>query len=389
MANLVHVPHRNQLPNRMFERSGEPIAGSYARDDLDLALQAVYEEYRSYAGFPDLQRQMVANKISDIKFANEVEKAADRISGVVVESPLYDYCGITVKDETVQLTNAYKIRGAANYIFKHETIARERGVITASMGNHGQGVALAASKLGLRAVVVVPENSPRVKKEGIEQYGGEVVEKGKNYRESANHAISIATEGNGLYVPAYDHPDIMAGQGTIALEAIGQMPDMENMVVPQGGGGLLAGILKVISARAPHVRVYGAGVSGHCALSASLAADKRVTVEPPRFAEGIAVGQLGEFTWPEIRDRVANSLTISETYIRQTVGKLALSGRAVEGAGAVSIAAAISYFGHLGPRTLALASGGNIDPEVLAECRDFAGRSNAVDRPWSLCYNLR
>lgn len=373
MEKLVPVPHAKSRPTSEFTNHYDfkQIDPEYV-DDVEEAHHLVRQAYQDYAGYPDMQKLLVDEALNDIAFRREVSEAATRIHGLAVFTGIYSYEGLLVKDETQQLTKAYKLRGATNFIFKHAEIAHESGVITASAGNHGQAVALAASKIGVEAVVVVPEGTPTTKKDGIESHGGRVIVFGDSYAAADSRAREINLSRKGLYAPAFDNRDIMAGQGTMALELIRQTPDMTDLIVPTGGGGALAAIAKYLRTVAPGVRVWGSGVSGSSAVENALRSGNVENIPTSRFADGIAVSKLGSLTWPEIRRSVARALTIDELTLRRQVGHLSLAGHVVEGAGAVGIGAALANRNLLGAVPVTIATGGNIDGAVLRSCQLLA-----------------
>lgn len=373
MSKPVHVPHRSSLPEAFFGRR-PPAADQLLEDSpyYEAAYDLAYDECQGYAGHPDVQRDVLETAIDDLSFTDEVNIAARRIADIVVVSGLYDFNGAIVKDETQQLTNAYKIRGATNFIFKHIGAACESGVITASAGNHGQGVALVAAKLGVRAVIVVPEGTPNTKKNGITAEGGEVVEYGKDYAAASRRAHELNSEQHGLYVPAYDHRDIMAGQATVARELMTQVPHMTDVIVPTGGGGLLAGTAKYLAIANPSVRVWAAGVAGYSAAATAFRKGNGGSTPTSQFADGIAVSRLGDETWPEIKRHAEGALEVSEHSLRRMVGRLSFAGHIVEGAGAAGITAAEEHRQRLGHWPVAIATGGNIDPAALSDCQLLA-----------------
>lgn len=373
MKPLVPVPHRNKLPTTQIgNRYGFREVKQVFFDDYEEAFDLVHQEYDDYRGYPDVQKQLIDDAIDDLAFRQEVSEAARRISGIVIKTSLFEYNGILVKDETQQLTKAYKLRGATNFILKYADIAQQAGVITASAGNHGQAVALAASKIGVEAIVVVPEGTPNTKKDGIESQGGRVIVYGRDYAAAANRARELNINIKGLYAPAYDNRDIMAGQATMGLELVEQVPDLTDLVVPTGGGGALAGLAKYFRTTLPGVRLWGGGVTGLSAVEKALRSGNDGLTATCRFADGIAVLKLGDLTWPEIRRSVAGVLSVSELTLRRQVGNLSLAGHVVEGAGAVGISAAIQNRDRLGAVPVTIATGGNIDGAVLRSCQLLA-----------------
>ncbi len=302
-----------------------------------------------------------------------------RVYDVAIETPLQlatklsalSKNEIYLKREDMQAVHSFKIRGAYNKIVNMPEADRRKGIITASAGNHGQAVALAAAKLGIEAMVVVPEGTPHTKTDGIKAQGGRVIVYGNDYAAASQKALEINDRQHGLFVPAFNHRDIMAGQATIGLELAEQFPEMTDLVVPTGGGGLVAGIAKYLRVTAPHIRIHAAGVSGGSAAETAFNYGNDGHTQANRFADGIAVAQLGSLTWPEIKRCVADVLTAEETQVRRLIGTLSLQGHTLEGAGAVALAAATAHREQLGQYPAVVATGGNIDADVLRQCQDL------------------
>ncbi|MDL2342170.1 MAG: pyridoxal-phosphate dependent enzyme [Patescibacteria group bacterium] len=372
MSDRVHVPHRLALPTTQLGHH-YAIAPVTPDDVTERAFNLAYDQYQSYAGSPDVQAQVLAEAVDDINFYDEVQQAVARIAGTALITPTFWHEGLLVKDETAQPTKAYKIRGATNFILKHVVQAHEAGVITASAGNHGQAVALAAAKIGIEAMVVVPEGTPETKKAGITAQGGRVVVYGQDYAAASHKALEINARQQGLYVPAFNHRDIMAGQATVAHELVQQAGDIQNLVVPTGGGGLLAGVAKYLAVAAPQLQVYGAGITGQSAVETAFLRGNSCQTNPNKFADGVAVAALGDQTWPDIKRHAKGALTVNEALVRRIIGALTNQGHILEGAGAVGLAAATANRQQLVGLTAVIATGGNIDPDVLLACREAAG----------------
>ena len=365
--NPVPVPHRLHMPTSEI---GSPynFTAQKAHDHLERAHDLAAEQLQAYAGYPEFQAEILAEAVSDVRFSDEVDAATVRIGSFVTRSNLYEYSGLTIKDETEQLTKAYKIRGAANFILKNVERADYTKVVTGSAGNHGQAVALVASSLGLTAIVVVPRGAPKTKIDAIKAHGGEVFVFGADYTESTVKALELNELYGGIYVPAFNHFDTMAGQGTVAKEFLDQKPDMTNLIVPTGGGGLLAACAKYCAVNAPQIKVFGAGVRDGSSVETAFKHGNHKQTTPNKFADGIAVRQLGSLTWPEVKRHARGALTADELSVRQTIGELSLRGHDLEGAGAVGIAAALAHRQSLSGPTAVIATGGNIDPSELAKC---------------------
>ena len=306
----------------------------------------------------------------------DVQEAAQRLASVVHKTPLesnHTFSTIAghevlLKLENMQRTGSFKVRGASNCI---QTLSPEKkacGVITASAGNHAQGVALGASKAGIKSTIVMPEGAPLAKIEATKGYGAEVVLAGSVYDEAYAEALRIQQETGATFVHAYDNPAVIAGQGTIGLEILEQCPDIKAIVVPVGGGGLLAGVAVAVKAAAPHVKVYGVQATGAPALYLSKHAGKWVeTPEAHTIADGIAVKQPGKTTFQLIQKYVDDIVVVKDDDIAATI--LLLMERAkmiAEGAGAISLAGILhSSLPNVG-KTAAVISGGNIDVNMIS-----------------------
>jgi threonine dehydratase len=276
---------------------------------------------------------------------------------------------VHLKLETFQRTGSFKIRGATNRIATLSAADRAAGVVTASAGNPAQGVALAASRIGVDALVVMPENAPLSKVEATRHYGAEVELHGEDYAAAAERAHEIEREAGRYYLHAFDDEMVMAGQGTIGLEIVEDLPGVETVVVPIGGGGLIAGIATAVAETAPDARVIGVQAEGAASAAASL--DKGAIVERERvdtIADGIATRRVGDRPFAVIRERVDEVVTVDDDAI--AVALVALLERAktlVEGAGAVPLAALLEgAFDYGADETIVpVCSGGNIDMNML------------------------
>ncbi|WP_254824108.1 threonine ammonia-lyase [Haloglomus halophilum] len=306
----------------------------------------------------------------------DVRAARDRIGDVVRQTPL-DYshtfsqrtgADVHLKLENFQRTGAFKIRGALNKIRLLDEADRAAGVVTASAGNHAQGVALAATTEGVDAKVVMPEQAPISKINATRGYGAEVVLAGADYDAAAEHAHELEREEGRTYIHAFDDYDVMAGQGTIGLEMVEAMPDVDTVVVPIGGGGLISGIATVLKAETD-ARVVGVQAEGASAVAESLR--KGEPVERDRvdtISDGIAVRKTGEKTFPIIEERVDEVVTVTDAETANAlVALLERSKTLVEGAGAVPLAAVLERaFDYEDDETVVTAlCGGNIDLNVL------------------------
>jgi len=306
-----------------------------------------------------------------------VREARERIADVARHTPL-DHshtfsqetgAEVHLKLEVFQRTGAFKIRGATNRIRTLSTAEREAGVVTASAGNHAQGVALAATLNDVDATVVMPEFAPISKVQATEGYGAEVVLHGRDYDAAAERAHDIAAAEGLTYVHAFDDEAVMAGQGTIGLEILEDLPSVDTVVVPVGGGGLIAGVATALAAEAPDVRVVGVQAEGAASLPQSLETGERQVLEGvDTIADGIATRAVGERTFPVIREHVDEVVTVSDAEVAVAVMRLLERGKTLaEGAGAVSLAATLEgRFDYAdGEAIVPLLSGGNVDLNLL------------------------
>ncbi|MFB6120098.1 MAG: threonine ammonia-lyase [Halobacteriaceae archaeon] len=306
-----------------------------------------------------------------------VRAARDRIGDVARHTPLdrsqtfseATGADVHMKMEVFQRTGAFKIRGAANRIRTLSPEEREAGVVTASAGNHAQGVALAASQSGVESTVVMPEFAPISKVQATEGYGAEVILHGADYDEASGLAHDIAEEEGRTYVHAFDDEMVMAGQGTLGLEIVEDLPDVDTVVVPIGGGGLIAGVATAVKAHRPEIRVVGVQAEGASSVAPSLEKGTRIVRDHvDTIADGIATRTVGEQTFEVIEDRVDEVVTVSDSEIAIAVMRLLERGKTLaEGAGAVPLAALLeSRFDYApGETVVPVLSGGNIDLNLL------------------------
>jgi threonine dehydratase len=308
---------------------------------------------------------------------NDIRRAKDAVYYVAHETPLLSTaslgalfgCELFLKAECLQRTGSFKVRGAANKLATLTEAERARGVVTASAGNHAQGVAIAARALGVAATVVMPLHVPLQKLQATRAYGAEVVLAGEDFGGALAKALALARERDLVYVPGYDDAAVVAGQGTIGLEIAAQCPDAELVIVPAGGGGLLAGVAVALKALLPGVRVAGVQAAAAPALALSFRGDATVRQTPaPTIADGAAIPEPGVLPLSLVRQHVDEVVTVDEESIAQAIVLLLERAKLViEGAGALGIAALIS--GALkteGRRTVVVLSGGNIDINLLA-----------------------
>jgi threonine dehydratase len=294
--------------------------------------------------------------------------AERRIAPHVLRTPLVRMwsTGICLKLESLQVTGSFKSRGAFHHLLRHRD-ACGNGVITASSGNHGQAVAYAARELGLRATVVVPEDVVDVKAEAIEHFGAEVIRRGLTTAHRMALALELARERGLHYAHPYDDADVITGQGTIGLEILNQLPEVEVVYVQCGGGGLISGVSLAIKMLRPDVRIVGVEPEGAACFHASWKAGERVRLDRvDTIADGLRALEPGELTWACASRYVDEFVTVSEEEIWQAMRRLLMEGKVVaEPSGAVAPAAA---FGATDPRrAVAVVSGGNLDPRLLQE----------------------
>ena len=320
--------------------------------------------------------------------SNFLEKVLTaRVYDVAIESPLDSMPGISrrlenqvlLKREDLQPVFSFKLRGAFNKVFRVlQENPEVKGVITASAGNHAQGVSLAARKLQISAVIVMPVTTPQIKVNAVRSYGAKVVLKGDNFDEAYKHSLQLAAQENRSFIHPYDDVDVMAGQATIAHEIIRQYPnDIEAIFVPVGGGGLLAGILGFLKAVKPSIKVIGVEPEDAACLSAAMLAGRRVKLkEVGIFADGVAVRQIGQNTFKMIKNRIDDVITVSTDQICAAIKDTYDDTRAIcEPAGAVSLAGLKKYVdkhGLKGKTLVAINSGANMNFDRLRHISERA-----------------
>jgi threonine dehydratase len=304
--------------------------------------------------------------------ARDIQEAAAGLRGVARRTSLVyvDELGAHLKLENEQPIGAFKIRGAFNAIRKLPDHARQRGVITYSSGNHGQAVAYAAKHFGVRAVVTMPETAPAVKVEGVKKWGGEVVFAGRTSEDRRVKAEALAAKDGLAIVPPFDHPDIVAGQATVALEIVEQLPEVETVVVPVGGGGLISGIVAGLGAVQSTAHVWGVEPIGAPKLHRSLAAGEVVRLDRTMsIADGLITLNVGNIPFAELtrqRERIRGVALVEDDSIRAAVQFLWRTCRlAVEPSGAATTAALLDGLVPRSRATVLVVSGGNVDPSLL------------------------
>ncbi len=287
-------------------------------------------------------------------------------------------CDVHLKLENLQRTGSFKARGALNKALRLDAAARAKGLVAASAGNHAQGVALAAKLCGVRATIVMPEGTALVKVQRTEGYGAEVVLHGENWDQSQARALEIGAERGMTMVHPFDDLDVIDGQGTVGLEILDELPDVECIAVAIGGGGLASGLALAVKARAPHVRVIGVQAAGAAAMKASVDAGSRVRVERPNtIAEGIKVGNVGVRTFELVRELVDEVVTVDDAQIAEAIVQtMEKSKLVVEAAGVVGLAALAAGKIRSAGKICVVICGGNIDLNLLARLIE-AGMANA------------
>lgn len=319
----------------------------------------------------------------------EVFRARQRCAGFARRTPLdhslplSEHAGrqVHLKLENLQQTGSFKIRGAANKLLSLSAEERRRGVIAFSTGNHGRAVAAVAAQLGIRAVICMSRRVPRYRVAAMEALGGEVVCSGESQDEAYRRALELQEQEGLIMVKPFDDPQVIAGQGTIALEILEDLPDVDTLVVPLSGGGLLAGIALVMKTVSPAIRVVGVGLEVSCPMQASLEAGRPVEIAETDSLGDALLGGIGldnTFTFPLVRDLVDEVVLVPEEAIAEGLfWAFDTHRQVVEGAGVVGISALLGdRVAQPGERVVVVLSGGNVDPRLLT---DIAGRHYAAE----------
>ncbi|MBR5345767.1 MAG: threonine ammonia-lyase [Clostridia bacterium] len=297
----------------------------------------------------------------------DVARKTDMIEAAALSS-LTD-CSLFLKTENLQLTGSFKLRGAYYKISKLSEEQRKAGILACSAGNHAQGVALAASRAGLRAVICMPDGAPMTKVEATKGFGAEVVLVKGGYDDAYAHACRLRNETGMTFIHPFDDDEVIAGQGTIGLEILDQLPDVDIVLVPVGGGGLLSGVAYAIKSLNPKVKVFGVQAENAASMQRSLQAGTPLTLERAgTFADGIAVRHPGERTFAMCRQWADGILTVTEDEIAAAILALMEKQKMIaEGAGAVGLAAVLAKkLDTQGKKVCCLISGGNIDVNILS-----------------------
>lgn len=308
----------------------------------------------------------------------DIENAREEIKGVIHQTPLLESellnakAGrrIFLKAEHLQKTGSFKIRGAVNAV-KQAVQKGAKFITAASSGNHGQAVAYIAGRLGIPAVIVVPEDANRAKVAAIEAYGGKVKYCGFTSADRIPRAKKLAEENDGVYIPPYDHPYIIAGQGTVGLEILEQLPDVDLIVVPVGGGGLISGILTAVKESKPNVRVIGVEPESGNDTFLSLEAGKIMAVSGSQsIADGLRTSQPGELTFPILQKNIDGIVLVTEEEIKFAMQFfIERTKQLIEPSAAAAVAAVLTgKAGEPNEKIAVVLSGGNIDLPALRTC---------------------
>ncbi len=304
-----------------------------------------------------------------------IRAAAARIEGAVERTPFLPShtlsrltgCKLYLKFENLQFTASFKERGALNKLASLTEAERKRGVIAMSAGNHAQAVAYHAARLGIPAVIVMPKGSPNSKVKNTLVHGAQVALEGETLADAAAHAHTLAKRDNRVFVHPYEDPLVMAGQGTVGLEMLAAVPDLDVLVVPVGGGGLLGGVATAARALHPKIKLYGVESRTYPSMHQRLAGQP-VKVGGDTIAEGIAVKDVGDTAFAIIKKEVEDVLVVEEETIeRAIVALIEIEKTVAEGAGAAALAALLEHPQHFAGKRVGIPiSGGNIDSRVLA-----------------------
>jgi threonine dehydratase len=309
----------------------------------------------------------------------DIQAARARLGRAIYHSPcpvsltLSRLCGCRTyfKLENLQMTGSFKERGALNKLLQLGEAEKRAGVIAASAGNHAQGVAYHATRLGVKSTIVMPRPTPLIKVANTRDLGGDVILHGANYDEALSHATQIAKEEGMTFIHAFDDEAVMAGQGTIGLELLEEEVAFDVVVVPVGGGGLISGVAVALKESRPNIRVIGVEPEHYAAMKAAMEAGRTVEIATqPTIADGLAVKRAGEITSEIVRQYVDEIVTVSEDEIASAILKLLeIEKTVVEGGGATGLAAVLfrKIVGIENKNVAMIISGGNIDPNLLSK----------------------
>jgi threonine dehydratase len=321
----------------------------------------------------------VTATVADAELVNAAQfaEARERLHGAVLHTPLVRLTSVTdavayLKPESLQPIGSFKLRGAYNAVAQLSEVVRRRGVITYSSGNHGQGVAYAARAFGIPAVIVMPSNAPQIKRDATTALGAQIVDVGPASSERRERAEALAAEHGYAIIPPYDDPAIIAGQGTCGLEILADCPDVDLVLAPVGGGGLLSGVAAAIRQQRPACHVVGVEpeLAGDAAASLRQGRIVQYTAEQTTrtIADGLRTQSLGTLNFAHIQCYVERVITVTEHEIEQAMRRIAWDARLIaEPSGAVATAALLFHRQELPPHRTAVAiiSGGNAEPAIL------------------------
>lgn len=301
--------------------------------------------------------------------ASYVLKEVVRRTDLIYAPQINPDAQIYLKTENLQVTGSFKVRGAYYKISQLSAEEKAKGVIACSAGNHAQGVALAATKNGIRSLICLPDGAPISKVEAAKRYGADICLVKGVYDDAYNRAVELQKESGAVFIHPFDDPDVIAGQGTIGLELLEQLPDMDAVIVPVGGGGLISGVAFAIKSLNPNCKVYGVQAAGAPSMYNSIQHHKKEMLDRvSTIADGIAVKNPGELTYEICEKYVDEMVTVTDDEISTAILALIEQQKLIaEGAGAVSVAAAMfNKVDVKGKKVACLLSGGNIDVTILS-----------------------
>lgn len=355
-------------------------------DEWRLASVDPLDPLTSYFGYRSAQLEMLASEKAALRLRSlerqirleRVEAASRRLAGTVLRTPLHRSASLSrlannqvfLKREDLQSVKSFKIRGAYNLMSQLSDKEKSHGVVTVSAGNHGQGVALGAKKLGTEATVIMPVTTPEVKSKAIENRGANTVVVGEDYDEANKYYLDNLDRFGGTNVPAFGHPSVIDGQGTVALEMLTQERDLDYIFASVGGGGLLAGSLEA-SNLSPNVHVVGVEPEGNNSMTQSLLAGRPVNIgQVDSYADGLAVRRPSDLTYQIISEYGPEMVNVDREATYDAMRRLSLATSSIiEPSGAVALAGALKYakMNDLrGAKIAVVCSGGNTSPEKLA-----------------------
>lgn len=313
--------------------------------------------------------------LKDIKEAKDILQNVTYKTSIVHNTTLSEMSGnfVYLKMENLQKTGSFKLRGAFNKIAHLSHEEKKHGVIASSAGNHAQGVAMAATAYGIKSTIVMPKHAPLAKVSATKNYGAHVVLHGNAYDEAYAEACRLQRETGATFVHPFNDPQVIAGQGTIGLEILEDLPDADAIVVPIGGGGLISGVAVAAKSLKPGIKIIGVQTKNMPSMAQSIAGHRITTIDGmPTIADGIAVKTPGELTFNIVQKYVDDIITVDEDEIAGAILLLLERAKVIsEGAGAVPIAAILNRMeGYKGKKIVALISGGNIDVNMLSRIID-------------------